>query len=57
MLARDLGVAHPDRLLASLTSKQLIEWVAFYKLEQDDERRGLLASKVKANLLGRRGGF
>jgi hypothetical protein len=58
-LALALGYAHPDHLMAQLTSGQLAEWFAFYRLEpfggwRDDYRSGILASTM-ANIFSKKG--
>jgi hypothetical protein len=46
-----LGFPHPDYLLKALTSRQLAEWRAFYRLQpfgayRDDWRAGMIASVI-----------
>ncbi len=52
-----LGLPHPDYLLASITSRQLAEWLVFLQIEpigetRDDFRAGMICATV-ANYAGR----
>lgn len=46
-LARDFGRPDVDRFLAGLTAAQLMEWLAFTLIEQQQEQAAILDARVK----------
>lgn len=39
-----------DRMLDSLSATQLLEWQAFYRLEEQEHAKAALAAEAKAKL-------
>ena len=49
-----IGVVHPDRLLARLTSAELAEWMAYFKLAPfGDDHQSRVVAEVGAELSNR----
>ena len=56
VLARSLGVLHPDHLLSKLTPRQIVEWWTLYQLEPwGDERDDLRMWATSAVIWGNEG--
>jgi hypothetical protein len=51
-LAKELGYANVDVMLASITSKQFSEWLAFYKIQLQEAEQARLRAKAEARLNG-----
>jgi len=43
------------QMLRSMPSHELTDWLAFYIIEAEDERKAMLESEAKSKLRGRRG--
>jgi hypothetical protein len=48
-LCLELGYAHPDHLLAQITSKQIEEWKAYYYVTSGEYDKKYIAPKAQLN--------
>jgi hypothetical protein len=49
-LARELGIADPDRLLRSISSRKVSEWREFFRLEEEAAHEHQMAAEAASRV-------
>ena len=49
-LAFELGFPSVDRMLGCMTSREVAEWKAYFRVEAEDERTRTMKARVQGNL-------